>query len=243
MTVGEKIQYYRKKAGLSQEDLGRELLVSRQTVSLWETGQTLPTIDNLIRLKDIFGVSIDQILCEEETEKQKSEILPAEIVSQRSTEEDWQLMFRESFRPLKKKIWLSLACTLIFLLAAAKSELRGFSSFCLGFIFMIDLVWICSYLSNQKNWKTHKNLFLETDSRYEVYGDCLILRCYRENKNISMRRIPYANIQNLRNTEQYYSFQYANELHYIFKRDLKEDSLLPKIFEECIPSQKILPKK
>ena len=38
MVVSEKIQFYRKRAGLSQEELARILFVSRQTVSLWETG-------------------------------------------------------------------------------------------------------------------------------------------------------------------------------------------------------------
>ena len=66
MTVGEKIQYYRKKIGLSQEELGQKMLVSRQTVSLWEMDKTLPTVDNLIRLKEIFSVSIDGILSEAE---------------------------------------------------------------------------------------------------------------------------------------------------------------------------------
>ena len=62
MTVGEKIQYYRKKCGFSQEELGAQLLVSRQTISLWEMDKTLPTVDNLVRLKEIFGVSIDEML-------------------------------------------------------------------------------------------------------------------------------------------------------------------------------------
>lgn len=62
MTVGEKIQFYRKRIRLSQEELGQRLLVSRQTVSLWEMDKTLPTVDNLLRLKDIFSVSIDDIL-------------------------------------------------------------------------------------------------------------------------------------------------------------------------------------
>ena len=65
MTVGQRIQHYRKLQGLSQEELGQKLLVSRQTVSLWENDQTLPTIDNLVRLKEIFGVSIDEILTEQ----------------------------------------------------------------------------------------------------------------------------------------------------------------------------------
>ncbi len=56
------IQAYRKKLGLSQEELGERLFVSRQTVSQWETGQTQPTLDNLIRLREIFGVSIDELM-------------------------------------------------------------------------------------------------------------------------------------------------------------------------------------
>lgn len=62
MTTGENIQKYRKALGLSQEELGNKLLVSRQTVSLWEKDQTAPTIDNLMRLKEVFGVSIDEIV-------------------------------------------------------------------------------------------------------------------------------------------------------------------------------------
>lgn len=66
MTVGERIQYYRKRIGISQEELGQRLLVSRQTISLWEMDKTLPTIDNLLRLREIFGVSVDLLLSGEE---------------------------------------------------------------------------------------------------------------------------------------------------------------------------------
>jgi len=71
MTVGESISKHRKELGISQETLGKTLLVSRQTVSLWEKDRTVPTIDNLIRLKDIFGVSVDEILCCSEEKKEK----------------------------------------------------------------------------------------------------------------------------------------------------------------------------
>ena len=62
MTVGERIQYLRKLNQMSQEELAKRLLISRQTVSLWENGQTLPTIDNLIRLREVFGISVDEML-------------------------------------------------------------------------------------------------------------------------------------------------------------------------------------
>lgn len=72
MTVGEKIQKYRREKGLSQEELGQKLYVSRQTVSLWEMDKTLPTVDNLIRLKEIFGVSLDDILLEEDKDAKEA---------------------------------------------------------------------------------------------------------------------------------------------------------------------------
>ena len=71
MTIGDKILKLRKQQGISQEDLAEKLHVTRQTVSLWETNQTLPTIDNLVRLKDIFGVAIDIILCDEDIKEEK----------------------------------------------------------------------------------------------------------------------------------------------------------------------------
>ena len=57
MTVGKNILDLRRRKGISQEELANLLLISRQTVSQWENDQTVPSIDNLLRLKEIFGVS------------------------------------------------------------------------------------------------------------------------------------------------------------------------------------------
>ena len=62
MTIGESICKHRKELGMSQEELGKKLLVSRQTISLWEKDQTVPTVDNLMRLREIFGTTLDEIL-------------------------------------------------------------------------------------------------------------------------------------------------------------------------------------
>ncbi len=62
MTVGENIQRLRKKSGMSQDELANLLFVTRQTVSQWETNQTMPTIENIKLLKEVLGVSTDEIL-------------------------------------------------------------------------------------------------------------------------------------------------------------------------------------
>ena len=66
MTLSEKILDLRTRRGMSQEDLASALEVSRQSVSKWETGQSTPDLDKIIRLADLFGVSVDELVREEE---------------------------------------------------------------------------------------------------------------------------------------------------------------------------------
>lgn len=66
MTISEKILYCRKKAGLSQEALADIIGVSRQSISKWETGESVPEIGKLPLLAKIFGVSTDWLLSEDE---------------------------------------------------------------------------------------------------------------------------------------------------------------------------------
>ena len=62
MTIEERIQELRKGKGLSQEQLADVLGVSRQAVSKWESGQSLPEIEKLLAMSELFGVTIDYIL-------------------------------------------------------------------------------------------------------------------------------------------------------------------------------------
>lgn len=78
MTIGSRIQALRKERGMSQEELANKLSVSRQTVSQWETGQTAPSIDNIYTLKDIFGVSFDALMSEQQTESPQK--APAAVI-------------------------------------------------------------------------------------------------------------------------------------------------------------------
>ncbi len=62
MYLAEKIVKLRKEKGWSQEELADKVNVSRQAVSKWESMQTLPDIDNIVQLAEIFGVSTDYLL-------------------------------------------------------------------------------------------------------------------------------------------------------------------------------------
>ena len=62
MAFSDQLTAYRKQAGLSQEQLGERVGVSRQTVSKWEQGLTTPELDKLIALSRVFDVSIDRLV-------------------------------------------------------------------------------------------------------------------------------------------------------------------------------------
>lgn len=73
-TVSEKLLSLRKEHGFSQEYLAGELGISRQAISKWERGETLPNTESLMALSVIYGVSVDELLCMNADEKLQGNI-------------------------------------------------------------------------------------------------------------------------------------------------------------------------
>lgn len=71
--IGEKIKNKRKELNLTQEYLAKELNISRQAVSKWEKGLSEPSMDNLLKLSEIFGVDIDYFKKDSDLEDSKSQ--------------------------------------------------------------------------------------------------------------------------------------------------------------------------
>ena len=69
MSLGERIKEQRKSSGLSQEKVAEFVGVSRQAVTKWETGQSAPSTENLFKLAEIFGTTVDILLASDEEEK------------------------------------------------------------------------------------------------------------------------------------------------------------------------------
>lgn len=62
MNFNEKLIDLRKTKGMSQEELGAELKVSRQTISKWESGQSYLDFQRLVLLSDYFGLTLDELV-------------------------------------------------------------------------------------------------------------------------------------------------------------------------------------
>ena len=62
MNFNEKLIELRKAKGLSQDELGQRIGVSRQTISKWELAQSYPDFQRLVILSDYFGMSLDALM-------------------------------------------------------------------------------------------------------------------------------------------------------------------------------------
>lgn len=96
--LSENIRKYRKVNRMSQDELAEKLHVTRQSVSLWETGQTQPSLDSVVALATIFQISTDDLLRGEQSE---SVGIPASCKSQEQSEEK------------KKYGWIIVVCLIV----------------------------------------------------------------------------------------------------------------------------------
>lgn len=60
--IGKRIRQARLNADIVQESLAEQIEVSRTAIAKWESGKSMPTIDNLLRLVEVLGVSVDFLL-------------------------------------------------------------------------------------------------------------------------------------------------------------------------------------
>ena len=128
MDVSEKILQLRKANGFTQEELAEKLNVSRQSVSKWESGQSVPELEKLVALSEIFQVSTDHLLKPSELDQLsiKTEML----------EKQQQELAAEN-RKRREKQFCIWSCVGIYLIAAALIVLLRSISFENNFLWNI----------------------------------------------------------------------------------------------------------
>ena len=88
MNIGSTIYKLRTAKNLSQEELAERLNVSRQSVSKWETDASVPDLDKLVKLSEIFEVSLDQLVGREVTKSKVEESTPPQVIVQQVPAKD-----------------------------------------------------------------------------------------------------------------------------------------------------------
>ncbi len=224
MSIGEKIQAYRKNLGLSQEELGQKLLVSRQTISLWEKDQTIPAIDNLIHLKEIFNVSVDEIL-DVKTKSNSSEQAPLELYQFSFSENNYNDIYKlQSSQLYTKPITFALILISIILISISTSASDESICFALGMLFIYSISHIKDIHSYKKSWQSNKESLYQVTYQYKIFDNYLIIEIYRKNEKIRESKCYFTDIERIQLIDNYLFFIFGGQTFIIKKSDLKENS-------------------
>jgi len=82
MSLGQKLLELRKQARLSQEEVAEKLSVTRQTISKWETDQSVPDFDRIAPLCELYHISADELLTGKTSEKNVANVLRDDSIEQ-----------------------------------------------------------------------------------------------------------------------------------------------------------------
>ncbi len=135
MKLSEKIMLLRKHAGYSQEELAEKMDISRQSVSKWEIGDSIPELDKVLKLSELFGVSTDYLLKEEIVDlpwEADSEEEPGYRADDRK--EKGRSVSREEAEDYmgivkKASVWIAWAVTLFILSPIVLLQLGGVAEY------------------------------------------------------------------------------------------------------------------
>lgn len=183
MILAEKIMSLRKQKGWSQEELAEQLEVSRQSVSKWESAASIPDIEKIIKMSQLFGVSTDYLL------KDNEEIEPNTDTASIASEEqppkgrtislefanDYMDLIKGSSKKVAFAVSMCIISPVLVMLLAVMSEDPGFNvtenfAVGVGLVYLFVLVAIAVLIFIMEGMKLSKYEFLEKEPISLMYG-------------------------------------------------------------------------
>lgn len=184
MILADKIINLRKKNGWSQEELAEKLGVTRQSISKYEGAQSIPDLDKILKLSEIFGVTTDYLIKDEleEEEYVPSQMQENESESDKSVHKVTMEMANEYLQIIDwsagKTAFATVLCILspiVLLMLGAMSEMPNYhisenATAGIGICVLIVLIAIAVTIFILCGMKTKKYEFMEKEDIETVYG-------------------------------------------------------------------------
>ena len=225
MALGDKIQFYRKRMNLSQEDLAGQLYVSRQTISLWEKGQTIPTVENLLILAKIFGVSTDEIL-DIEIKEVKNKI-PCESFTVSFSKQEISKILREQIKmSYKRPIVFGITCICLIILFFALSAPDFLIGVFSGFFALGIISYSKGLIAVFKSYKINCDRIAMNTYEYQVFENCLFICIYRNGEKVRESKYTFSDIEMIYQGGATFFMQINGQTFIIPKKEIGESSFI-----------------
>lgn len=178
MIFAEKLIQLRKKSGWSQEELASQMDVTRQSVSKWESAQSVPDLEKILRLSELFEVSLDYLL-KDEVEEAEVLNLPQDKPCGRQVTLEEANRFLSAKRDTSGKVaigvFLCVISPICLLVLGAVSEYTksGLSEYAaggIGMIALLALVAVAVGIFISAGSKTAPFSYMDTEDFETEYG-------------------------------------------------------------------------
>ena len=178
MIFADKLILLRKKAGWSQEELADQMNVTRQSVSKWEGAQSVPDLEKMLRLSELFGVSTDYLLKDEIEEAEHIDSSDDTPTLRRVSMEEANAFLSVKLRTAKTIAYAAFLCivspiALLILGAISESTVGVLNENIaggIGMIVLIILVAIAAVMFISSGSKTAPFAYLEKEKFETEYG-------------------------------------------------------------------------
>lgn len=177
MIIADKIAALRKKNGWSQEELAEKMKVSRQAVSKWEGAQTVPDLERILQLSQLFGVTTDYLLkddmeLEEYSTEEDSATLRRVSLAQANAYLEWQ---ETAASRTAAGVFLCVLAAIPLILLGGLSELGALGitenlAASLGLIILLTMVAIAVGIFISTSLRNKPYEFLDTEDFDTEYG-------------------------------------------------------------------------
>ncbi len=227
MSATNRIQILRKSRHMSQEELGEKMFVSRQTVSQWETGQTLPSIDSLIKLHEIFGVTVDEILGISVEENHPNAHDQSESYSFHFDAKEVERIGTYATKPLRKRLLLTSIFAILCLIIMGAAQTTSFTipgGILFGIFFGYILMLLKTIYNVRQEWRNAARTVPNRVYSYAIANGALCIKITENGNLISEAHKPIEAIKSITDVDGYYWLVVAGRSYLIRKADLESDS-------------------
>lgn len=231
MKINEKIRYYREKEGLSVYELANRLAVNREKIDLWETGDVVPTSDELAKLCEIFGVSLDEITAHDSEDLYKvleeKAPKPYESYSFTYSKEEIKKIDRSAFMPglfVFSFFFLLLAVSFIAVITTPKP--RFDHGMFLGMTLIMSMLTSFIPINAFKDSRTTKSDRLKTDYTLLVFGDRFVIEKRMNSVLYDLRTVTFDKIKNITRGKDFLTLYVGSEIYNFKHTTLAPSSLL-----------------
>lgn len=224
MTVGEKIQYHRKRIALSQKELAQQLEVGKKEINLWESDKAVPTVDEVRRMTAVFGCSFDDVLG---TSAPEAETAPKESYRFVHSIDELKGIAVRVARPLLIAMAIFSALAIGLFLYNVLSHGDAVVSILVGILFFaVNAIIAKRYLDVRVTWQRSYGRISESIYYYDVNDEGFTLKVSRGGETVKTVKVAYSEIEKVIAMPAHILLQIAGQLHIIKREALAENSLL-----------------